>query len=196
MTARQTAWPHTWLMTDERLGARLWEAIDRLPENSGVVFRHYALGPVERLSLADKVASTCRSRGFALAVAADADLARVVGADLIHNPPVPTDRPALHQSGPFARRGRNRGEERCLARLHLADLRYPLSPWRPVAGSRGSRPNRKGSATKLRSGAMDFSIDGPVLRASAVAGLSRARSSSQKRVSDQFSTFSSVGTCT
>ena len=93
MTARQTAWPHTWLMTDERLGARLWEAIDRLPENSGVVFRHYALGPVERLSLADKVASTCRSRGFALAVAADAVLARVVGADLIHNPPVPTGLP-------------------------------------------------------------------------------------------------------
>jgi thiamine-phosphate pyrophosphorylase len=87
MTARQTALPRTWLMTDERLGARLWDAIDRLPEDSGVVFRHYELVPVERLSLAGQIASTCRKRGFALAVAADADLARTVGADLIHNPP-------------------------------------------------------------------------------------------------------------
>ena len=94
MTARQTAWPRTWLMTDERLGARLWEAIDRLPKDSGVVFRHYALTPAERISLAAEVASTCRSRGFALAVAADAHLARSAGADLIHNPPVlPTGLP-------------------------------------------------------------------------------------------------------
>jgi thiamine-phosphate pyrophosphorylase len=86
MTARQTAWPRTWLMTDERLGGRLWEAIDRLPKGSGVVFRHYKLAPAERISLAAQVASNCRSRGFTLAVAADADLAHTVGADLIHNP--------------------------------------------------------------------------------------------------------------
>jgi thiamine-phosphate pyrophosphorylase len=86
MTSRQTAWPRTWLMTDERLGDRLWEAIDRLPRDSGVVFRHYKLAPAERISLADQVASTCRTRGFALAVASDADLAQRVGADLIHNP--------------------------------------------------------------------------------------------------------------
>ncbi len=49
MTARQTAWPRTWLMTDERLGIRLWEAIDRLPKDSGIVFRHYALARAERL---------------------------------------------------------------------------------------------------------------------------------------------------
>ena len=97
MTARQTAWPRTWLMTDERLGARLWEAIDRLPKNSGVVFRHYKLAPAERVSLAAQVASTCRTRGFAMAVASDADLARAVGADLIHNPP------ALPTGLPFSR---------------------------------------------------------------------------------------------
>ncbi len=60
MTARQTAWPRTWLMTDERLGRRLWEAIDRLPSDSGVVFRHYGLAPAERLSLAAEVATSCR----------------------------------------------------------------------------------------------------------------------------------------
>jgi len=87
MTARQTAWPRTWLMTDERLGRRLWEAIDRLPSDSGVVFRHYALAPAERLSLAEEVATSCLARGFTLAVAGDIDMARAVGANLIHNPP-------------------------------------------------------------------------------------------------------------
>ena len=51
MTARQTAWPRTWLMTDERLGVRLWEAIDRLPSDSGIVFRHYSLGAAARRAL-------------------------------------------------------------------------------------------------------------------------------------------------
>ena len=100
MTARQTVWPRTWLMTDERLGIRLWEAIDRLPKDSGIVFRHYALAPAERLDLAREVASACRARGFTLAVVGDIDMARAVGADLIHNPPdVPDGIPfskALH----------------------------------------------------------------------------------------------------
>ncbi len=87
MTARQTAWPRTWLMTDERLGVRLWEAIDRMPKASGIVLRHYTLAPAERLSLAAEVASTCQARGFTLAVAGDIDMARTVGASLIHNPP-------------------------------------------------------------------------------------------------------------
>ena len=42
MTDRQRPWPRAWLMTDERMGERLWEAIDRLPvKHSGIVFRHY-----------------------------------------------------------------------------------------------------------------------------------------------------------
>ena len=46
MTARQTDWPREWLMTDERMGDRLWTAIDRLPiKHSGIVFRHYATPP-------------------------------------------------------------------------------------------------------------------------------------------------------
>ena len=94
MTARQTAWPRTWLMTDERFGARLWEAIDRLPTDSGIVFRHYVLAPAERLRLAAECASNCRARGFTLAVAGDLDMARAVSADLVHNPPnVPADIP-------------------------------------------------------------------------------------------------------
>ena len=44
MFARQTGWPHCWLMTDERMGDRLWAAIDRLPiGDGGVVVRHLSL---------------------------------------------------------------------------------------------------------------------------------------------------------
>jgi thiamine monophosphate synthase len=72
----------------------LWEAIDRLPNDSGIVFRHYALAPAERISLAAEVASICRARGLTLAVAGDIDTARAVGANLVHNPPdVPTGIP-------------------------------------------------------------------------------------------------------
>lgn len=86
MTARQTVWPRTWLMTDERLGDHLINAIEALPDGSGVVFRHYSLAPEERRTLAEHVATVCRSRGLPLAVATDVDLARAVGADLVHNP--------------------------------------------------------------------------------------------------------------
>ena len=85
MDPSQTEWPRTWLMTDERLGDRLWTAIDRLPERSGIVFRHYSLDRDARADLARRVSAICRERAFALAVAADAQLAQAVGADLIHN---------------------------------------------------------------------------------------------------------------
>ena len=88
MSPSQTEWPRTWLMTDERMGDRLWSAIDRLPEGSGIVFRHYSLDRRDRAKLADRVSLICRERAFALAIAADADLARAVGADLVHNPAV------------------------------------------------------------------------------------------------------------
>jgi hypothetical protein len=48
--------------------------------------------------------------------------------------------------------------------------------------ARNRRPKRIGSATKLRSGAMLFSIDGPVTSRSAASGSAGARNSSQKRV--------------
>ena len=61
-----------------------------------------------------------------------------------------------------------------------------FSPLAPVGGTmcpaspaRNSRPKRSGSTTKLRSGAMLFSMDGPVTRRSAASGSSRRRNSSQ-----------------
>ena len=87
MTARQTDWPRCWLMTDERMGDRLWEAIDRLPiGDGGVVVRHYGLPPDERAALAERIAALCRRRGLVLAIAKDEALATHLNADLLHHP--------------------------------------------------------------------------------------------------------------
>lgn len=87
MTPRQTRWPHCWLMTDERMGERLWEAIERLPVgDGGVVVRHYGLPQDERAALAERVAAMCRKRGLTFAVAEDVALAISLGAELVHRP--------------------------------------------------------------------------------------------------------------
>ena len=54
MAARQPL-PRLWLMTDERLGDRLFDAIARLPEGAGIVFRHYSLVGAARRALFDRV---------------------------------------------------------------------------------------------------------------------------------------------
>ena len=90
MTTRQRDWPRQWLMTDERLGERLWEAIAKLPAGeSGIVFRHYATAQAKRSELAEEIAKLCRKRRLTLAIARDGQLATSLGADLIHNPAAP-----------------------------------------------------------------------------------------------------------
>jgi len=61
--------PERWLMTDERMGDRLWPALRRLPPGSGVVFRHYSLPPAERRALFRHVRRVARARGLLLSVA-------------------------------------------------------------------------------------------------------------------------------
>ena len=75
----------------------------------------------------------------------------------------------------------------------------PLAPvggtmW-PASPARNSRPKRSGSHTKLRSGAMLFSSDGPVTSASRPLSSRRRRSSRQNASSDQSSIRSLSGTC-
>jgi thiamine-phosphate pyrophosphorylase len=89
MAANQPQWPREWLMTDERIGHRLWEALHALPAGTGVVFRHYSLGGPERMVLGRRVAELCRRSGLTLAVASDVELARFLGAAMIHNPAAP-----------------------------------------------------------------------------------------------------------
>lgn len=82
MDDRQTQddgkWPRAWLMTDDRMGQGLWDALARLPAGDGVVLRDSSLG--------ERVASFCRDRGLKLAVTRDVALAEALGAALVHNP--------------------------------------------------------------------------------------------------------------
>ena len=86
MAANQSPWPREWLMTDERIGERLWEAIDALPAGAGIVFRHYATPEDERARLAHNIAQLCRARSLVLAIARDVFLADSLDAALVHNP--------------------------------------------------------------------------------------------------------------
>lgn len=86
MIANQPPWPREWLMTDERLGDRLWQAMDALPDDAGLVLRHYRTPPEAREVLARRVAEVCHRRGLTLAVARNTGLARELGARLVHNP--------------------------------------------------------------------------------------------------------------
>ncbi|MCD2323544.1 thiamine phosphate synthase [Sphingomonas sp. IC-56] len=63
-------------MTDERMGERLWTALERLPRGSGVVFRHYRLPLAERRALFARVAKVARRRGLVLLRAGEQSLGR------------------------------------------------------------------------------------------------------------------------
>jgi thiamine-phosphate pyrophosphorylase len=86
MAANQPLWPWQWLMTDERLGDRLWEAVDRLPAGAGIIFRHYRLAECDRLALGLKLARSASERNLTLGVGGSGQLAERLGAALLHNP--------------------------------------------------------------------------------------------------------------
>lgn len=73
--------PRLWLMTDERLGARLFDAITRLPEGAGIVFRHYGIQEAERRRLFERVRA---AHPGLLLLAGPAGLAADWGADGSH----------------------------------------------------------------------------------------------------------------
>ena len=115
--------PRLWLMTDERLGDRLWDALDRLPAGAGIVFRHYSLGVEERQALFDEVR---RRLPEALLVSAGGLLR---GADGVHNATGPGLRTASAHNLRELRRAERRG----------ADLVF-LSPVYRTRSHPGARP--------------------------------------------------------
>lgn len=58
--------PRLWLMTDERVGDRLWVAVRRLPRGSGIVFRHYVTPEAERRRLFARLLRIARRRELVL----------------------------------------------------------------------------------------------------------------------------------
>jgi thiamine-phosphate pyrophosphorylase len=72
---RRQPLPRLWLMTDERQGAQLWAALERLPRGAGIVMRHYSLPPAERRALHARIRRIARRRGLVLVVAGPQQLA-------------------------------------------------------------------------------------------------------------------------
>jgi thiamine-phosphate pyrophosphorylase len=90
MARRQSPLPSQWLMTDARMGAALWAALEGLPRGSGVVVRR------DEIAAAPRIASIARRRRLTLAIAADERIASRHRAAMIHNPT--TRRSALRRS--------------------------------------------------------------------------------------------------
>ena len=142
MSRSQREWPREWLMTDERMGDRLWAAIERLQqEQGGVVLRHYRLPAEEREVFARRIADICRSRRLTLAVGRDPNLARSVGADLVHNPGEPV------ADLPFSRAVHSLESARS-ARAEGAALVF-VSPVRKTRSHPGQKPLGKARAEHI-----------------------------------------------
>lgn len=73
--------PRLWLMTDERQRDRMADAVARLPEDGGIVFRHYSLPEVARRNLFDAVRA---AHPGLLLLGGPAALAESWGADGSH----------------------------------------------------------------------------------------------------------------
>jgi len=70
MPSRQPrALPKIWLMTDERQGGALFDALARLPMGAGVIFRHHATPPAERRVLFERVRRIARRKRLVLILA-------------------------------------------------------------------------------------------------------------------------------
>lgn len=125
------SWPRIWLMTDERMGEGLWNALARLPRGGGVIFRHHATPPVERRALFAKVRRIARRRRLTL-IAAGAPLP---GADGVHG------RDARRGNGLLTRPVHSRREAIAAVRVG-ADLIFvsPLYPTRSHPGTRTLGP--------------------------------------------------------
>jgi thiamine-phosphate pyrophosphorylase len=96
--------PRLWLMTDERMGDGLWEALARLPAGSGVIFRHYATQ--ERRALFERVRKVARRRRLILLLAGSARQAAAWRAEGAHGRSrhVRTTRPLLRTTSAHNRR--------------------------------------------------------------------------------------------
>lgn len=120
--------PSLWLMTDERLGERLWPALARLPRGSGVVFRHYRLSANERRALFRRVAKLARRRGLILLRAGDVPMPGEMGTHGVVKP--------MRRFGQIHSRAVHNRAEAVAATRAGADVVF-LSPLFPTASHPG-----------------------------------------------------------
>ena len=97
MNRRHLALPRVWMLTDERQGEAMWDAIERLPRGSGVVLRHYSLPVGERELLFRRVRRLAARRGLTVAFSGPDKQARRLGADAVYGAcPKPSSLPRLY----------------------------------------------------------------------------------------------------
>jgi thiamine-phosphate pyrophosphorylase len=130
--------PSLVLMSDSRRLADPIRAVERLPADAMVLFRHYQ--DPNREAKAAALLEVCRQRGLALLIAADWRLAARLGADGVHLPE------ALAGTAPAIRRGRRwlvtaaAHSERALRQAARAGVdAVLLSPVFPTASHPGAR---------------------------------------------------------
>lgn len=87
MPKRQPALPSIWLVSDARNDAALERTLRRLPRGSGLVFRHYHLGPEARRARFTELNRLAHSCGHIVALAASPVEGRRWGADATYGPP-------------------------------------------------------------------------------------------------------------
>lgn len=125
--------PTLWLMTDERMGERLWSAIAALPRGAGIVFRHYATPPRDRRALFARVAALARRRHLILVRAGPKRLGRHEAG--VHG--AVTDR-GLRTWAAHSRTEAVAGKRGGAAALFVS----PIFPTRSHPGARASGPLR------------------------------------------------------
>ena len=141
MRSRQPL-PRLWLMTDERMGEGLWDALARLPRGSGVVFRHYATA--DRRSLFERVRKIARGRRLVLLLAGSPRQAAAWRADGAHgrSAHLRTVRP-LFRTAPA-----HNARELARARAH-AVLLSPVFATRSHPGAKALGPIRFASLARM-----------------------------------------------
>jgi len=128
--------PRLWLMTDERQGEALWDALERLPRGGGVIFRHYATPGRERRALFERVRRIARRRRLLLLLAGTPREAAAWRADGVHGASSHSSSRPLIRTAP----AHNRGELVAAGRRADLILLSPVFPTRshpgaPVLGS-------------------------------------------------------------
>ncbi|MBA2920895.1 thiamine phosphate synthase [Sphingomonas sp. MAH-20] len=133
MSRRHLTLPHVWMLTDERQGEAMWDAIARLPKGAGVIVRHYSLPLAQRLRMALRI----RANGRFVAFAGTENEARRAGAQAVYGASRRGgDLPRLY---PVHNRREIRAAERAGAALLLLS---PVFPTRSHPGARTLGPHR------------------------------------------------------
>jgi thiamine-phosphate pyrophosphorylase len=133
MNRRHLALPRVWMLTDERQGEAMWDAIARLPKGTGVVVRHYSLPLVDRLQMARRI----REAGRYVAFAGTDDEARKAGTQAVYG--TSRRRGGLPRLYPVHNHSEIRAAERAGAALLLLS---PVFPTRSHPGARTLGPSR------------------------------------------------------